>query len=98
MLDQINQSSVGDFMARQQGTRVAVEQIRRAFDRSFGTGASQALTVRCSTDGERRLISELRVALKQPLSETSPVSDVLDRSMASPDNCDAGIVDRMGIH
>ena len=97
MLDQLNQSSVGEFMARQQGTRVAVEQIRRAFDRSFGAGASQALTVRCSTDGDRRLISELRVALKQPLSETSPLPDALDRSITSSGNCDAGIVDSVGM-
>ncbi|MFN5746422.1 MAG: ribonuclease T2 family protein [Methylococcaceae bacterium] len=98
LLEQINHSGVGDFMARQQGTRVAVAQIRTAFDRSFGAGANQALTVCCSTDGERQLISELRVALKQPLSETTPLSDALDRSLIPRGNCDAGIVERVGMH
>jgi ribonuclease T2 len=97
LLEQVNQSKLRDTLAIRLGETVTVRELITAFEASFGKGTGQALGVRCTRDGQRQLISEIRIKLKQPLYDTTPLKDALDLSSPAFDNCDAGVVDRVGL-
>jgi ribonuclease T2 len=97
LLDQINRSKLREFMAGHIGDTVAAYQLKAEFERSFGPGAGAALSVRCSGNGQRRMVSEIRISLKGTLSETAPLSRVLDVSVPVRSTCDRAVVDRAGV-
>ena len=97
LLEQVNQSKLRDTLATHLGEPMSARELKSAFEASFGKGTGQALGVRCSRDGQRQLISEIRIKLKQPLYDTTPLKDALDLSSPAFDNCDAGVVDRVGL-
>jgi len=97
LLEQVNQSSLRNLLASRLGETVTVRELKTAFEANFGKSAGQALGVRCSRDGHRQLISEIRIKLKQPLDDTTQLRDALDLSSPASGNCDAGVVDRVGL-
>jgi ribonuclease T2 len=97
LLDQINRSKLREFMAGHIGDTVTAYQLKAEFERSFGPGAGAALSVRCSGNGQRRMVSEIRISLKGALSETEPLSKALDASVPVRSTCDRAAVDRAGV-
>jgi ribonuclease T2 len=85
-------------MAARLGETLTAGQLRKAFEGDFGPGTGQAVSLHCSQDGRRRIIGELHIKLKQPLSETTRLQDALDLSSPARGNCDAGVVDRVGLN
>ena len=59
----INASKVRDLFAGAIGRSLTQDEIRAAFDESFGAGAGERVRVSCSRDGNRRLIGELTIGL-----------------------------------
>ncbi len=97
LLEQINQSRLREALAGRLGETVTARQLKAAFAASFGQGADQALGVGCRRDGQRQLISEIRIKLKPPLNENTPLREALDVSSPAFGNCEAGVVDRAGL-
>lgn len=97
LLEQVNQSLLRKIVAGRMGKTVAASQLRAAFEQSFGRGAGKALGLRCLRDGNRQLISEIRLKLKPPLNATTRLHDALDRSSPANSNCASGVVDRAGL-
>ena len=85
LLDQVNRSKLREFMAEHIGDTVAVYQLKAEFEKSFGSGAGAALSVRCSEDGNsrRQLIGELWISLEGPLVGTAPLQAALDGSASA---------------
>lgn len=97
MLDQVNKSALRETFVGRLGENVTLDQLRAAFERSFGPGSGTALGLRCTRDGDRQLISEIRIKLKHPLDDATKLSAALDRSSPERGNCSAGMVDRAGL-
>lgn len=97
LLDQVNRSRLRDTLTGRLGETVTVGQLQGAFESSFGPGSGQALAIRCSRDGQRRLISEIHIQLRAPISDTTALRDALDRSSPARGNCESGVVDRAGL-
>ena len=97
LVDQINRSALREALIQHSGRSVTVIQLKTALETSFGEGAGRALGIRCSWDGQRRLITDIRIQLKQPVNESTPIREALDTSSMAPGNCDAGEVDQVGL-
>jgi ribonuclease T2 len=97
LVEQVNQSALREAFVGRLGQRVTLDQLRAAFERSFGPGTGTALGLQCSRDGDRQLISEIRIKLRQPLDDATKLSAALDRSSPERGNCSAGEVDRVGL-
>jgi ribonuclease I len=76
LLDALNRSGVRDLFAGNIGRELSGDDIRAAFDRSFGAGAGQRVRVSCKNDGGRRLIVELTIGFRAASSRkaTLPVT------------------------
>lgn len=97
LLEQVNQSQLRETLAVRVGETVTASQLKNAFEQSFGPGAGRALGLRCSRDGTRKLISEIRIKLGHPVTDSTRLKDALDLSSPASSNCNAGVVDRVGL-
>ncbi len=97
LLDQVNESQVRETLAERVGETVTARQLKNALEQSFGPGAGRALGLRCSRDGTRKLISEIRIKLRHPVTDSTRLKDALDLSSPASSNCSAGVVDRVGL-
>ena len=100
LLEQINGSKLRDWMAEHVDGTVSSADLKREFEKTFGVGTGAALAIRCvgDVDSRRLLISEIQINLKDPLTETARLSDVLDTSVVSHGDCNQGIVDPVGLN
>ena len=97
VLDTLNSSAVRDLFAANIGREISGQQVRAAFDQSFGPGAGQRVRISCKTDGDRRLIVELTIGLTGRIEPGSNVaSHVLSADPTEP-GCPGGIVDPVGL-
>lgn len=81
VLDQLNQSKVGQLFRQNIGKVLSDDQIYAAFDRSFGKGASRKVFIECKRVGSQWMISELFIGLG---GEITPDSKLADLIAASP--------------
>lgn len=81
MLDQINNSIVGDLFKANIGKFLSDDQIYETFDKAFGQGASDKIFIDCKSHNGQRHISELLVGLG---GEITPDSDIAALIKASP--------------
>lgn len=97
LLQQINDSELRRTFVSALGSRTTASQLKTAFEKSFGTGSGRALSMICQHPGERTIITELHIKLRQPVSETSSLREVLDISSPETGNCAYGLVDTIGL-
>lgn len=92
LLKEFNGSQVRELIASNIGQTVTLEQVRQAFDSSFGEGASNSLNLKCGKDDG--LLSEVRLKIKRP-QEGQKLAEVLIPSGGL--SCDRVIVDAVGL-
>jgi ribonuclease T2 len=97
LMDQLNSSDVQALFVANVGQNVSLKDIREAFERSFGRGAGQRVRISCTNDGDRRLISELKIHLGGPLGEDRSFVDALRAGEKTAAGCSGGIVDPVGL-
>ena len=102
LMGQLNASSLRDFLARNIGRSVTPDQIRAAADEAFGRGAGNRISVECKTeqDGNRRVLTELQIALYGAVDETSDLGELIRNARPQGSNagqCPSVIVDRAGL-
>jgi len=95
LLSALNGSAVQDLVSAGLGDLDAAT-IRAAFDRAFGQGAGQRVEIECVQDGERRLISELRISLSGEIGTTPDFSDLIAGAPPRDRGCPGGIIDPVG--
>lgn len=92
LVEEFNASQVRDLFASNIGKTVTLTDVKRAFDSSFGDGASGSLNLKCGK--EDSLVSEIRLKIKRPLVGQK-LADVLVPSGGL--SCDRVIVDAVGL-
>lgn len=97
LLSRLNDSKVQDVFATRVGGRVDANEIRGAFDRAFGPGAGQRVTVECERLNGRTLISELRISVSGAISADPAFGRLLDQAPTRHRGCPGGEIDRVGI-
>lgn len=96
LLDALNRSEVRDLFAGNIGRELNGDEIRAAFDRSFGAGAGERVRISCKNDGPRRLIVELTIGLSGRIEPDSDVAAHILAADATDPGCPGGVVDPVG--
>ncbi|MEL6520672.1 MAG: ribonuclease T [Pseudomonadota bacterium] len=97
LLDAINQSAIGLFLANNVGAEVQSSEIRQLFDDVFGDGAGNSVQVQCTGDGPRVLIQELRIALSGQITPEADIGKLMIDATDQSTGCPSGIIDPAGL-
>lgn len=89
MVEQVNDSKVGDFFKKHIGKRVTLQQIRALFDRNFGLGTGKRVEMKC----HKGLITELWLHLG---SRSDALGTLLKQGKQIRSHCQSGLVDKAG--
>jgi ribonuclease T2 len=97
IMNQINNSAVGRFLADHVGSQVETADIRALFDQEFGEGAGDRVQFKCAGDGGRVLIQELKIRLRGLIETETDVGDLLLAADPSSIGCPRGVIDPTGL-
>jgi len=89
LVEQLNDSKVGDFFRKNIGKHVTLKQVRHLFDRSFGVGAGKRVELRC----KKGLITELWLHLG---ANSDDLGALLQKGKQVRSSCQKGLIDRAG--
>ena len=89
LVEQFNNSKVGDFFTKNIGKGVTLKQVRHLFDRSFGVGAGKRVEMKC----KKGLVTELWLHLG---SGSDDLGVLLKKGKQTRSRCQKGLIDRAG--
>ena len=89
LVEQVNNSKVGDFFTKHIGKRVTLQQVRALFDRNFGVGAGKRVELKC----KKGLVTELWLHLG---SGSDSLGTLLKRGKKRRSRCQSGFIDKAG--
>ncbi|WP_119389782.1 ribonuclease T2 family protein [Taklimakanibacter lacteus] len=92
----LNGSAVQELFASRIGQFLSFDDIRKAFDQSFGEGAGRRVRMQCARDKGRLVISELTIGLTGNITPDSPLKDLIAAAAPTKSECPGGIVDVAG--
>lgn len=93
----LNTSAVADLFAANIGRRLTLAEVKAAFDTAFGPGAGARVSMACEPDGNRVLITELRINLTGPIDGPDSLADLIAAAAPAPSECRSGQVDAVGL-
>lgn len=93
MLAVLNESEVRKLFADNLGGTIREDEVKAAFDAAFGTGAGKRVKMRCSKDGERRVITGLTIGL----GEGDDLAGMIASARETKFGCAEGVVDEAGL-
>lgn len=97
LTETIDRSEVGALFRASIGKTLQSRDIRKAFDAAFGRGAGDRVEVKCTADGQRTLIVEIRVNFRGRIDAKTPVAELIQAADRLPKGCKQGIIDRPGL-
>jgi len=89
LLEQINNSKVGNFFSKNIGKRVTLQQVRSLFNRNFGQGTGKRVQMQC----KKGMITELWLNLG---SGSDDLGTLLKRGKSVKGRCFSGRIDKAG--
>jgi ribonuclease T2 len=96
LLVAVNESPVQAFLATRIGDSVDTNAIRAEFDRAFGPTAGSRVEFKCARDGERTLLTEMRINVRGAMDENSDLGALILAAPTVPRGCGRGIIDPAG--
>jgi ribonuclease T2 len=98
LVDELNGSAVRDLFAANIGKMLSAQQIKAAFDKSFGPGASDRVKMSCRRAGNSRVISELTIGLSEDATTDAQagLGDLIQAAGRTQFGCNEGMVDAAG--
>lgn len=93
----LNTSEVAELFASNIGRRLTLTEVRAAFDSAFGPGAGDRVSMNCAPDGNRTLITELRINLTGAITGPDSMPDLIGAAEPAPIACRSGQVDAVGL-
>jgi ribonuclease T2 len=101
LIDELNASGVRDLFAQSIGKTLTAEDIKAAFDKSFGDAASDRVKMSCRRVGKVRVISEITIGLsadatKQSSSGGPRLEKLIQGAGRTSFGCNEGVVDAAG--
>jgi ribonuclease T2 len=97
LLEQVNESLVGELFAKNIGREISAWDVRRAVTKAFGNGTGQRVSITCKMDGGRRIIEEVRLSLRGEITPETQISDLMKAAFPIPNKCSRGVVDAAGL-
>jgi len=89
LVEQLNDSKVGNYFSKNIGKHVTLKQVRHLLDRSFGVGAGKRVEMKC----KKGLVTELWLHLG---SGSDDLGTLLKRGKTVRSRCQKGLIDRAG--
>jgi ribonuclease T2 len=98
LVGELNGSAVRDLFASRIGKTLTSQEIKTAFDMSFGPGAGDRVKMSCRRAGQNRVISELTIGLSQETTtdDVASLGDLIQGAGRTSFGCNEGIVDAAG--
>lgn len=93
----LNASPVAELFAGNIGKRLSLDQIRATFDDAFGPGAGERVAMDCIQDGNRTIITELRIALTGDITGPDDFAALIAAASPATSSCRSGQVDAVGL-
>lgn len=94
---QLNGSKVQELFAGHIGEEITRDQLKAAFNETFGDGAADRVRVACKRDGDRNLIVEMTIGLVGEVKPDSKLADLMAAAPATDPGCPRGVVDPVGL-
>lgn len=92
----LNSSAVRELFASRVGRYLSFEDIRKAFDQSFGDGAGRRVRMQCARDKGKLIISELTIGLSGDITPDASLADLMAAATPTKTECPGGLVDAVG--
>ncbi len=93
LTEAVNASAAQKFMADNIGKVIETENLRKAFDETFGAGAGARVRVACDKSGR---IAEITIGLRGDVPAGTSVADLIAASAPTDAGCPSGLVDPVG--
>lgn len=97
MLAMVNGSDVQRLFEENLGGTIREDEVKAAFDTAFGPGAGNRVKMRCSKDGERRVITGLTIGLGEVEGENEDLATLIAAAGETKFGCKEGVVDEAGL-
>jgi ribonuclease T2 len=97
MLAVLNGSEVQKLFEDNLGGTIREEEVKAAFDAAFGAGAGNRVKMRCSKDGDRRVITGLTIGLGEVEGSEDDLSAMIAAAKETKFGCVEGVVDEAGL-
>ncbi|MFD2342455.1 ribonuclease [Sinorhizobium terangae] len=96
LLDELNSSAVQALFADKLGSEIDENEIKHAFDQSFGAGAGDRVRMRCQTVNGRSVITGLTIGLAGDLSGKAGLGSLIHAAGTTEFKCAKGIAAAAG--
>jgi ribonuclease T2 len=97
MLAVLNGSDVQRLFEDNLGGTIREEEVKAAFDTAFGAGAGNRVKMRCSKDGERRVVTGLTIGLGELGDGGDDLAAMIAAAGETKFGCKEGVVDEAGL-
>lgn len=92
----LNGSAVRELFASRVGQQLTFDEIRKAFDQSFGEGAGLRVRMQCARNNGKLIISELTIGLSGDITPESSLANLMAAATPTKTECPGGLVDAVG--
>lgn len=97
LLATLNSSEVGKLFEDNLGGTIGEGEVKAAFDAAFGAGAGNRVKMRCSKDGDRRVITGLTIGLGEAGDGQDDMAAMIVAARETKFGCEHGVVDEAGL-
>ena len=97
MLAALNGSEVGRLFEDNLGGTIREDEVKAAFDTAFGAGAGNRVRMRCSKDGDRRVVTGLTIGLGEVEDGGDDLAAMIASARETKFGCREGVVDEAGL-
>ena len=97
LVDAVNASALPELFDGNLGNSLSAARIADVFDEAFGTGTGDRISLECVTDGSRRLISGIRIALSGTIGAEPDLGALAANAAARSGDCRSGVIDPAGL-
>lgn len=92
----LNGSAVRELFASRVGQQLSFDEIRKAFDQSFGEGAGLRVRMQCARNNGKLIISELTIGLSGDITPETSLANLMAAATPTKTECPGGLVDAVG--
>jgi len=92
----LNGSAVRELFASRVGQQLTFDEIRKAFDQSFGEGAGLRVRMQCARNNGKLIISELTIGLSGDITPETSLANLMAAATPTKTECPGGLVDAVG--
>ncbi len=97
LTDAVNASGLPELFTKNMGNSLSITRIADAFDAAFGDGTGKRVMLECVSDGSRRLISGIRIALEGTIGADPDIGALAASANVASGRCKGGVVDPAGL-